>query len=74
MNPTLQEILAIIGIAAGAAQVYAPLTGDAAPEVAAGSAIAQSLLLIAQKASIAYESHVGAPLDLSLLHKIDPVP
>lgn len=76
MNPqdTLQQVLALLAAAAGAAQAIAPLTGPEAPAVAAGGAIAAQLLAIAEKAVAAYESHTGQPIDLSALHKIEPIP
>lgn len=61
------EILAIAEEAANLAAVIPN------PEVQAGDAIAQGLLGIIQKCVTAYESHTGQPIDVSQLHRIEPV-
>lgn len=71
MNPkdqaTLNNVLSIITEAAQVAQLYP--SGD----VQAGAAIASGLLSLVQKGVAAYEQHTGQPIDLSALHKIDPI-
>jgi hypothetical protein len=63
----LNEILAILAIGANVAQTVPNA------DVQAGSAIAAALLQIAQKSIGAYEAQTGQPIDLALLHPIDPV-
>ena len=72
-NAALDNILAIIQQASVIAGLVAPLTGPIAPEVAAGSAIAISLETIIEKAIAAHQQALGAPMDLSRLHQVDPL-
>lgn len=72
-NPTLDNILAIIQEATVIAGLVAPLTGPVSGEVALGSQIAVSLETIVQKAIDAHNQAVGAPMDLSRLHQVDPL-
>lgn len=64
----LDEILTILEIAASTARSL----ND--PAIAGAGAIADSLLRIAQKAVAAHEAQTGQPIDLGLLHPIEPVP
>jgi len=64
----LNELLLIISLAATAAQA------DPDPAVDAGALIAQKLIAIIQAANAAHEKVMGQPIDLSLLHPIDPIP
>jgi len=70
-NPTLTLVLEIMQIAASIAPAAAVGDSDAI-EVATAAQLAQALLAIAQKASAAYQAQVGNPIDVSLLHSIDP--
>lgn len=69
----LQNILAIIQEASIIAGLVAPLTGPIAPDVAAGSQIALSLESIIMNAIAAHQQAIGAPIDLSKLHQVDPL-
>lgn len=72
MSQTPEEILnEIIQIATVGATVAQTVPN---PEVQAGAAIAAALLQIAQKAIAAHEQITGQPIELSLLHPIEPVP
>lgn len=64
---TLDNVLEIITAAANVAKLVPN------PEVQAGSAIASGLLLLVQKGVAAYEAHTGQAIDLSQLHKIEPI-
>lgn len=68
---TLDKLLEILQLATSAAQGAANLAG--APDAAAGAAIAAQIEAVVKKGLEAYEAHAGAPLDLSLLHRIEPV-
>lgn len=72
MNPqdTLNEILSVLQLGASAAQQVGNSIGN--PDVQGGAAIAALLLSITQKAISAYEMHQGQPIDLSLLHRVEP--
>ena len=70
-NPTLTLILEILQIAASIAPAAAVGDSDVA-QVTAAAQLAQALLAIAQKASAAYQAQAGKPIDVSLLHAIDP--
>ncbi len=65
----LQQILADIQLAADAAK---PLVAGN-PIGAEADSLAQMFLGIAQKAILAHEAVTGQPIDLSLLHPIDPL-
>lgn len=67
----LNEVLAVLEMGAKAAQQIGGSAGNA--DVAGGAALADLLLTMAQKAVSAVEAHQGQPIDLSLLHAIDPV-
>jgi hypothetical protein len=67
----LNEVLAVLEMGAKAAQQIGNQSGNA--DVAGGAALADLLLVMAQKAVSAVEAHQGEPIDLSLLHAIDPV-
>lgn len=64
---TLDAILVFLE---GAAQTVSIL---GIPAASPGAALADYFLKIAQAAVKAHEATTGKPLDLSLLHKIDPV-
>ena len=66
----LQQILTILSSLAAAAK---PLLAGI-PEGAAADALAQELLKIAQTAIAAHEAVTGQPIDLALLHPLDPIP
>ena len=72
-NMALQNILSIIEQASIIAGLVAPLTGPIAPDVAAGSQIALSLEAIIEKAIAAHQQALGAPIDLSKLHEVEPL-
>lgn len=67
----LNEILNVLELGAQAVKRVGGSIGN--PDVQAGAGIAELLLAIAQKAVAAVEAHQGQPIDLSLLHPIDPV-
>lgn len=67
----LNEVLAVLENGARAAQMIGSQAGNA--DVAGGAALADMLILMAQKAVAAVEAHQGEPIDLNLLHPIDPV-
>ena len=66
----LQQILTILSSLAAAAK---PFLVDI-PEGAAADALAAELLTIAQTAIAAHEQITGQPIDLALLHPLDPIP
>jgi hypothetical protein len=66
VNP-LSVILDILQIASAAAA--SALTGDAAK----GNTIASALIQIAQKANLAHQQQVGAPIDPTLLRPFEPL-
>lgn len=72
-NIALDNILAIIQQASIIAGLVAPLTGPVAPGVAAGSQIALSLEAIITNAIAAHQQAIGAPIDLSKLHPVEPL-
>jgi hypothetical protein len=69
----LSEALLLIQSSAQLAALVAPLTGPAAPEVAAGAAVAAAVIGIIQHALTVHQQALGMPLDLSQLHQIAPV-
>ena len=72
-NTALDNILAIIQEGSIIAGLVAPLTGPVAPDVAAGAQIALALETIVQKAAVAHQQALGAPMDLGKLHQITPL-
>lgn len=64
----LDEILSILRIGAGVAQSINN------KDVQGGAMIAGAWLLIVQKSVAALEAHTGKPVDLALLHPIEPLP
>jgi hypothetical protein len=72
-NSALDNALAIIQQASVIAGLVAPLTGPLAPDVAAGAQIAVALESIVTAAFAAHQQALGAPMDLSKLHQIDPL-
>ncbi len=64
----LDEILSILSIAAALAQTINN------KDVESGATVAGALLAIAQKSVAALEAHIGQPVDLALLHPIEPEP
>lgn len=67
----LNEILAVLALGAQAAVQVGGQIGN--PDVAVGAEVASLLLSIAQKSVAALEAHQGQPIDLSVLHPIEPV-
>jgi hypothetical protein len=67
----LNEILQVLALGAQAAQQVGGSIGN--KDVQGGAALAALLLAIAQKSVAAIEAHQGEPIDLSLLHNIEPV-
>lgn len=68
LGSPLEELLLIIGLAAGAAQAFPD------PAVDAGAVVASKLIAIIQAANAAHQSVTGKAIDPDVLQPIDPIP
>jgi hypothetical protein len=72
MNLTLEKILTLIQLGTFAAAEANKLTvGD--KDVQTGTNLTNLLIGIAQKANEAHVEQTGKPIDLDLLHRIEPL-
>lgn len=71
-NPptTLDHVLEMLATASEVAKL---ITAGVAPEATPIIALEEKLFSMVQSGVKAYESQVGKPLDLSLLHQIEPL-
>lgn len=67
MNPTLQNLLNLLSIVAGA------VADSAGGKVASGAEAAEYFLRIAQASAAAYQAQTGQPIDPTLLHPEAPI-